>query len=95
MLRHLNFIVWFKYFGFYLSLNWNLKVPGSHGATDHLSTVVTETMDINDPSSARTVRSSTLNRDQLNKSKSPGRINLKSFVTETINLWTCIDRKFI
>jgi hypothetical protein len=47
----------------------------SNCINDHLGATMIEGMDINNILSSKTVKSSTLNRHQLTKPKSPGRIN--------------------
>lgn len=54
----------------------NIKTSDSNHLNDNLGAITIETQDISDTISSRTVRSSTLNRYQSNKSKSPGIIRI-------------------
>ncbi|CAF1010878.1 unnamed protein product [Rotaria magnacalcarata] len=62
-----------------LSHALHLKIPESNTINDQSSAAAIESKDIADNSLSRTVRSSTLNRCQSNKSKSPGNIFRKIF----------------
>jgi hypothetical protein len=65
-----------KIFPSELTSQMSFKISGSNGLNDHPGATTIEVMNINDISSSRTVKSSTLNRHQLNKPKSPGIENL-------------------